>query len=322
MKTRFALGVAAAALLSMGAPQAHAAAGQDAANEQAAAEAQYQAQMAALQQQVHPQSGTIAIPEAKAHLNLGKNYYFLPAVEAKRVLTEAWGNPPEATENVLGIVFPMGKSFMDATWGAVINYEDTGHIADKDAASEDYDSVLNDMKSAAEEENEDRKAAGYGGSHVVGWAQAPTYDSGSKTLIWARNLKFDDSTQNTLNYDVRTLGRTGVLSLNMVDTMSNLDVVRTAATHLGSTVEFDQGARYADYNASTDKLADFGLAGLVAGGAGLAVAKKVGLLGLLALFLKKGIAIVIALFAGVGAWVKRRLGRGNDEEAEEGGYAG
>jgi uncharacterized membrane-anchored protein len=52
------------------------------------------------------------------------------------------------------------------------------------------------------------------------------------------------------------------------------------------------------------------------------VAKKVGLLGLLALFLKKGIAIVIALFAGVGAWVKRRLGRGNDEEAEEGGYAG
>ncbi|HET6942328.1 MAG TPA: DUF2167 domain-containing protein, partial [Sphingomicrobium sp.] len=120
----------------------------------------------------------------------------------------------------------------------------------------------------------------------------------------------------------RTLGRTGVLILNMVDTMPNLDVVRTAATRLGSTVEFDQGARYADYNASTDKLAEFGLAGLVAGGAGLAVAKKVGLLGLLAVFLKKGIAIAIALFAGVGAWVKRRLGRGNREESDDGGYAG
>lgn len=320
---RFALGVAAATLLSIGAPQAWAAAGQNAVSEQAAAEAQYKAQMAALQQQVHPQSGTIAIPEAKAHLNLGKNYYFLPAADAKRVLTEAWGNPPDATDNVLGIVFPAGKSFMDATWGAVINYEDTGHIADKDAASENYESVLNDMKSAAEEENEDRKAAGYAGTHVVGWAQAPAYDSGSKTLIWARNIKFDDSSLNTLNYDVRTLGRTGVLSLNMVDTMPNLDVVRTAATHLGSTVEFDQGARYADYNASTDKLAaDFGLAGLVAGGAGLAVAKKVGLLGLLAVFLKKGIAIAIALFAGVGAWVKRRLGRGNGEDSEEGGYTG
>jgi uncharacterized membrane-anchored protein len=319
---RFALGVAAATLLSIGAPRAWAAAGQDAASEQAAAEAQHKAQMAALQQEVHPRSGTIAIPEAKAHLNLGKNYYFLPAVVAKRVLTEAWGNPPDATDNVLGIVFPAGKSFMDATWGAVINYEDTGHIADKDAASENYESVLNDMKSAAEEENEDRKAAGYAGTRVVGWAQAPTYDSGRKTLIWARNIKFDDSSLNALNYDVRTLGRTGVLSLNMVDTMPNLDVVRTAATHLGSTVEFDQGARYADYNASTDKLADFGLAGLVAGGAGLAVAKKAGLLGLLALFLKKGVAIAIALFAAVAALVKRRLGRGNDEDSEEGGYTG
>jgi hypothetical protein len=61
---RFALGVAAATLLSIGAPQAWAAAGQNAVSEQAAAEAQYKAQMAALQQQVHPQSGTIAIPEA------------------------------------------------------------------------------------------------------------------------------------------------------------------------------------------------------------------------------------------------------------------
>ena len=32
--------------------------------------------------------------------------------------------------------------------------------------------------------------------------------------------------ENTLNYDVRTLGRTGVLSLNMVDTMSSLPAVR------------------------------------------------------------------------------------------------
>ena len=320
MKARFALGVASAALLFVVAPQAQAGPNWPGSGEEAA-KAQYDARMKALQGQIHPQSGTVTIPAAKARLNLGDRYYFLPAADAKRVLVEAWGNPPESADGVLGMVFPAGKSFNDATWGAVVEYEDTGHIADKDAASQDYDSVLADMKSAAEEENEARKSAGYPESHVIGWAQAPTYDAGKKTLIWARNIQFADSQTNTLNYDVRTLGRTGVLSLNMVDAMPNLPVVRTAAAQLGSTVQFDSGARYADYNASTDKLADYGLAGLVAGGAGLAVAKKVGLLGVLLVFLKKGAVILIAGLAAAGALFKRRFSRGSNGSGE-GDYAG
>ena len=39
-------------------------------------------------------------------------------------------------------------------------------------------------------------------------------------------------------------------------------------------MQFDEGARYADFNASTDKTAEYGLAGLVAAGAGLAVAEE------------------------------------------------
>ena len=96
----------------------------------------------------------------------------------QRILVEAWGNPPEAATNVLGMVFPKGRSFNDGTsWGVVLENEDTGHISDKDASSQDYDSVLSDMKSSAEEENEARKQQGYPESHIVGWAQAPTYDA-------------------------------------------------------------------------------------------------------------------------------------------------
>lgn len=318
MKHSLAVGVAAAALLSVGLPTLSVATAQS--NEQAA-QAEYDARMKALAGQIHPQSGLVNVPEAKAHLNLGDQYYFLPADEARRVLVEAWGNPPDGMDTVLGMVFPKGKSFNDATWGAVVEYEDTGHVSDKDASSQDYGSVLADMQKASEESNEARKEQGYPASHLVGWAQAPTYDPKTKTLIWARHLQFDGAEAGTLNYDVRTLGRTGVLSLNMVDTMPNLPAVRTAAAQLGSTVQFDQGARYADYNASTDKLADFGLAGLVAGGAGLLVAKKAGILGLILVLLKKGIAVVIALAAGVGAWLKRKLGRGSDDEGD-GGYTG
>ncbi len=275
----------------------------------------------AFERALHPQSGVVKLAGGKASLNLGDQYYYLPAEDAKKVLVDAWGNPPEAASDVLGMVFPKGAHFYDGTWGAVLTYDDSGHIDDKDAASEDYDSVLSDMRSGEADENAARKEAGYGGVHLVGWAQAPTYDSASKTLIWARNIKFDGEQVNTLNYDVRKLARTGVLSMNMVTSMDRIGEVREAAKELGQTVQFDAGSRYADFDSSTDHMADYGLAGLVAAGAGVAVAKKVGLLGILLLFLKKGLVLVIAAAAGAFAWIKRKLGFGGSEEvADDYGY--
>lgn len=295
-----------ALLLASAAPQAMAQPAPSPQSEEQA-KAEMEAKFKALERDLHPQTGAVAIPAAHATLQLGNGYYYLPADEAKRVLTEAWGNPPDQVSDVLGMVFPAGKTFHDQGWGAVIAYEDTGHVSDKDAASQDYDKVLSDMQSTEEEANKAARDQGYAGAHLVGWAQSPTYDAARRTLIWARNIKFDGSEGNTLNYDVRTLGRTGVLSLNMVDSMDNLAAVRTAAAGLGSTVKFDSGSAYGDFNPSTDKLADYGLAGLVAAGAGLAVAKKVGLLGIILLFLKKGLVVLVAAAGGAWAWFKRKF---------------
>jgi uncharacterized membrane-anchored protein len=278
--------------------------------EQAAAEAAYNLEMKSLSKALHPQFGDVPLNGAKVTLKLGDDYYFLPTEDAKRVLVDARGNPPSSTDGVLGLVFPAGKDFKDSSWGAVVSYEETGHVSDKDAADQDYESVLADMKQSAEERNEAVVKEGYAASHILGWAQSPTYDPTGKVLIWARNIHFDGASSNTLNYDVRTLGRTGVLSLNMVDTMSNLAAVRDMASDLGATVKFAPGARYADYDATTDLTADYGLAGLVAAGAGLGVAKKAGLLTLLALFLKKGAALLIAGVAGLGAWYRKKFGGG------------
>lgn len=261
---------------------------------------------------LHPQSGVIQVPGAHATLKLGDDYYFLPAADAKRVLTEAWGNPPESVSDVLGMIFPKGRTSYDGAWGAVISYNDTGHISDEDAADQDYEQVLADMKAGEEESNQAAREAGYPGSSTVGWAQAPTYDAASKTLIWARNIKFDGQERNTLNYDVRTLARTGVLSMNMVDSMDHLPVVKLAAAQLAKTVELSPGSRYAEYDPSTDATAEYGLAGLVAAGAGVAVAKKLGLLGILLLVLKKGFVFILAGAAAAFAWFKRRMGKSEE----------
>ena len=314
MRFRHGAVLCAVLLLASAAPQVIAQPAPSAQTEEQA-KAVAEARFKAIEQSLHPQTGTVRISAAHAGLELGDAYYYLPADEAKRVLTEGWGNPPDQVANVLGMVFPAGKSFHEETWGAVIEYEDTGHVSDKDAASQDYDSVLADMKSGEEEANKAAQEQGYRGSHTIGWAQAPTYDASTRTLIWARDIEFEGVKGETLNYDVRTLGRTGVLSLNMVDSMDNLSSVRSAATGLGKTIKFDSGSAYVDFNPSTDKLAGYGLAGLVAAGAGLVVAKKAGLLAIIIIFAKKGIALIIAAAVALGAWFRRKFARGYKEEA-------
>lgn len=64
--------------------------------------------ISAIMDSLHPQYGEVTIREAEAMLHLGKDYYFLPAAEAKRVIVEGWGNPPGCGERARAGV-PGGK---------------------------------------------------------------------------------------------------------------------------------------------------------------------------------------------------------------------
>jgi uncharacterized membrane-anchored protein len=262
-----------------------------------------------LARSLRPRFGDVAISSAYVTLHLGKQYYFLPADQAKRVLTEAWNNAPEAVSDVQGMVFPAGKTFADDTWAAVITYQGDGYVSDSDAKSTDYDAVLKSARDAEDDVNEHRKSEGLEPMHLVGWAQPPSYDVAHHSLVWAREIRFGNQTDDTLNYDVRALGRRGVLSMNIVSTMSRLGDVRGAAAQLEQIATFDPGSRYTDFNAGIDKKAEYGIAGLIAAGIGVAAAQKFGLLALGLLFLKKAAVFVVAGFAGVAAWLRRLFRR-------------
>lgn len=273
-------------------------------------------ELLAFEQGLHKQSGDVAIPAAHALLHLGDHYYFLPAEEAKQVLTKVWGNPPDAADGVLGIVFERGTTIFDNVWGAVVTYEDSGYVPDKDAKTEDYDKVLDQIRSGEAETNAARQKGGYPAIHLVGWAQPPSYDPASHSLIWARDLQFSDAKVDGLNYDVRLLGRHGVLSLNMLSDMNHLGDVRAAAADFGRAASFDRGQTYADYDKSVDKTAQFGLAGLVAAGAGVVVAKKLGLLVLALGFGKKFLVLFAVAGAAITRWFRKLTGRGGSGESE------
>jgi uncharacterized membrane-anchored protein len=258
------------------------------------------------QDKLQRQTGVITLLGSGARLNLGDEYYFLNATDSRKVLVEGWGNPPDAADGVLGMIFPVRfKPLDEKAWGAVVTYQDVGYVSDKDARKTDYDKLLDDLRKSEDEDNAARQKAGYASVHLVGWAERPTYDAARHVVIWARDLKFGGATTDMLNYDIRVLGRKGVLSLNVVSSLSDLAEVRAAAGKIAGTAAFEQGSTYADYSKGDDKVAEYGVAGLVAAGVGAAAAKKLGLLAILVVFLKKGAVFLVAGFASLAAWFRK-----------------
>jgi uncharacterized membrane-anchored protein len=270
------------------------------------------ARVESIESRLHPQTGDIRLPGANAVLHLGQDYYFLPADEARLVITEGWGNPPDAVTNVLGIVFQSGRHFYEPdAWGAVITYSSSGYVSDDDAETADYTELLQQLQSGEAEDNQRRAAQGYPAQHLVGWAEQPAYNRATHSVVWAQNLQISGQSENSLNYDVRLLGRNGVLSLNMVTGMSQLAATRQAAHRFAAQAEFTPGNRYADHQ-SGDRTAEYGVAGLVAAGVGVAVAQKVGFLAVALLFLKKVGIFIVAGIALLGGWLRRVFSRRRD----------
>ena len=261
-----------------------------------------EAAIAQFESSLHYKTGTINLPDGFATFTLNDHFRFLEAEDAKRLLTQAWGNPPDAVGGVLGMIVRADSSPLARDgWGVVVTYKKEGYVKDDDAASIDYDKLLKEMQEASEEENAERRKQGYPTAQIKGWAERPYYDAAAHKLYWAKEIRFSDGPESTLNYDIRVLGRHGVLSLNAVAAMGQLQQIKTDMQEVIAFTEFSAGNRYTEFNASTDKVAAYGLAALVAGG----VAAKMGLfakIGVLLLGLKKGLIFIIA---GAGALIAK-----------------
>lgn len=253
-----------------------------------------------------PQIGDISIEQANVTVTVPDTYYFLNSKDARAILEDAWGNPPD--EDVLGMIFPSGTSPLDGAWGATISYLNDGYVSDEDAAKINYDKILKDLQASTSASNEWRRENGYEEVTLVGWAEQPTYNPETNKLYWAKELTFGDSETRTLNYDIRVLGRRGTLVIGFVATMENLEDIRLAAPSVLEMASFNAGATYAEYQQGVDKKAAYGIAGLVAGAA---LAKKTGILAAILIFGKKFFVLIIAGLAAAGSAIRKMLSRNN-----------
>ena len=252
------------------------------------------------------QQGQIKLGAGGVKLDIPAKYYFLGTADAQRTLVDIWGNPPAAANGVLGMILPATKLPIEDTWGAIVRFDDDGYVSDEDAQKIDYKDLLKGMQESTAEASEERAKAGYGTMKLIGWASQPFYDQATKKLHWAKELEFNGKTPHTLNYDVRALGRAGVLKINFVAGMEDLPVIRQVIPDVMEMAQFEQGSRYADFVPGVDKVAAYGIGGLIAG----KVLAKAGLLALGLAFLKKGWILVVLALAGLGklaaAMLKKR----------------
>lgn len=208
--------------------------------------------------------GKVILQNGLAEIQVPEGYKFLDAKQSKYVLTDLWGNPPS---EVLGMLFPKATDPMSEnfTYAVEITYSNEGHINDDDAQNLDYDELLQQMKDDTKSGNAQRKKLGYPTIDFIGWASDPFYDAATKKLHWAKELNFEGETIHTLNYNIRVLGRNGYLNLNAIGTIDVLPQFKQDVNNILHSVAFTEGNTYADFNPDIDKVAAYGIGGLIAG---------------------------------------------------------
>jgi uncharacterized membrane-anchored protein len=241
---------------------------------------------------------TIALPEG---------YSFLDGDEARKAM-EFMGNRPDPATR--GLVVKDGSD-----WYIFYEFADEGYIRDDDAADLDPDNILKSIREATEAANEYRREHGAAPFNVDGWAEVPSYDKTTHHVDWAVLGSSTDG--KTVNAFTRVLGRKGYIRMTLVTMPEALAASRAEAALIFGGTTFDEGSRYADFKEGEDKVAEYGLAALIAGGAG-AAALKVGIFAklgkiLIGVLIASKKLIVVALVGGV-ALVKSFFGGKNSND--------
>lgn len=243
--------------------------------------------------QVGPTEGRIA---SKASIKVPEGYVFLDSQNTKRFL-ELAGNPPRENHFMFA---PKGLN-----WFAIFSFDASGYV--KDDEKIDPAELLKSLKESDGPGNEERKKLGMEAIYTDGWEVAPHYDSDTKRLEWGARLKTQRG-DLLVNYTSRLLGRTGVMSAVLVSDVATLPADTSDFKATLTQFEFAPGEKYSEFKQG-DRVAEYGLAALVLGGAA-AVATKKGFWAVLGGFIAAGwkflAAAGVAAFAGLGKLFKRK----------------
>jgi uncharacterized membrane-anchored protein len=234
---------------------------------------------------------------AVAQVEVPAGYAFLDG-KATRAMMKAVGEPTSGNE--VGFLRPT-----NGHWSVYFEFSDVGYVKDDEKDKLDADKLLKQIIAGNDAGNEQRKRAGNPPLIIVGWEQPPKYNPETHNLEWA--IRATSEGQPILNYNTRLLGRKGVMEVILVCDPKDLAETLPSFRGLLADHKFVSGESYAEYRQG-DKLAKYGLAALITGGAAVGAA-KLGLFTTLAVFFKKAWKLVVVGVVAVAGLFKKIFSR-------------
>jgi len=198
---------------------------------------------------------TIAIPAG---------YSFIQKKDTRRLM-ELFGNIPTEIEN--GLICPE-----DLSWFVVFEFSKEGYVKDDEKDSLDADAILKDLQAGNAAGNKRRQEMGLETLTLVGWAVPPNYNQATNNLEWAIRLQGEVG-GSTVNYFTKLLGRRGIMNATLVCDPNALESILPDYQQLLTNYSYTSGNTYAEFKEG-DKIAKYGLTGLIAGGALLQQPKR------------------------------------------------
>jgi uncharacterized membrane-anchored protein len=186
-------------------------------------------------------------------------------------------------------------------WFAVFSFDPAGYVRDDEKI--DSNQLLDHLKANNVRTNDERQRQGFTPLVLESWSVPPHYDVETKRLEWGTLLR-TPSGETVVNYTTRILGRSGVIRGLLVSEPATLEADVRAFKQALRGLQYVSGETYAEFKPG-DKLAQYGLTALVAGGAAAAAVSS-GAGKAMSKFLGLGF---IALGAGAIAWWRRLAGQ-------------
>ena len=192
------------------------------------------------------------------------------------------------------------------TWSAFLSFDDAGYVKDDDKI--DAVALLKTMQEGQTEANAERRRRGWGELSIVGWATSPFYNRETKRLEWATLLASNG--HQTANFSTKILGRRGHTSVILVADLPDLPAAQSQLNTVLQGYQFNSGETYAEWRQG-DKVAEYGLAALILGGAA-AVATKKGLWAVLASFFAASWKFLAAGAVAASGWLRSLFRKKSD----------
>lgn len=228
--------------------------------------------------------------------------YRFTGKEGTRKFLELTHNPPSSSE--LGTIIPITSEDTESKdsgfWFVIFEFNDVGYVKDDERDKLNADALL----------------PAY---YITSWYKPPFYDVTTKNLTWAmQGYSVEDNKQEqSVNYSVRILGRRGTMNADLVFAPNLVANAVPRFETLLSGFSYLPGSAYSEFRAG-DKVAKYGLAALVVGGAA-AIATKTGLLAKIWKLIVLGVVAFIGFLKRVWQYLKRLFaGKASEETPEQG----